>query len=177
MKKSLNALLVFAFVAVLAASLCLITPQTATAENAEECQKFEAQNITEDEGTSKELMQLAFWGKKKNPCEKNPCARNPCAKNPCAKNPCASKNTPIRKKQVTDQKKLLTYGKALWNDEKLGKVKGTSCSTCHPGGALLNSKPYPRHIKMAGDILTLDQMINFCMINPMKAKPLKWNSN
>ena len=30
--------------------------------------------------------------------------------------------------------------------------------------------------KMAGDILTLEQMINFCMINTMKAEPLKWNS-
>lgn len=30
--------------------------------------------------------------------------------------------------------------------------------------------------KMAGDILSLEQMINFCMINPMKAEPLKWNS-
>jgi cytochrome c len=29
---------------------------------------------------------------------------------------------------------------------------------------------------MADDILTLDQMINFCMKNPMKGKPLGWNS-
>ena len=29
---------------------------------------------------------------------------------------------------------------------------------------------------MAGDIVTMDQMINFCMINPMKGKPLAWNS-
>ena len=31
-------------------------------------------------------------------------------------------------------------------------------------------------MKMADDILTLDQMINFCMMNPMKGKPLSWQS-
>jgi cytochrome c len=29
---------------------------------------------------------------------------------------------------------------------------------------------------MADDTLTLDQMINFCMINPMKGKRIEWNS-
>lgn len=93
-----------------------------------------------------------------------------------SKNPCASKTKPIRKKQVTDYKKLLKYGKKLWNDKKLGKAKGTSCNTCHPNGAMLNSKPYPKFINMASEILTVDQMINFCMLNPMKTKALKWNS-
>ena len=82
---------------------------------------------------------------------------------------------PIRKWPLKNYKQVLKKGARLWNDTKLG-TSGTSCASCHPNGALLSPKPYPRHIKMTGDIVTLDQMINFCMINPMKAKPLNWNS-
>ena len=85
------------------------------------------------------------------------------------------KPKPIRENPVTDMDKLIEYSEKLWKDPKLGK-SGKSCSSCHPDGALLKPEPFPRFIKMTGDILTLEQMINFCMINPMKAEPLKWNS-
>jgi len=81
----------------------------------------------------------------------------------------------IRKYRMTDEAAVLRLGERLWTDTTLGR-SGSSCSTCHPGGALLNSRPYPKYIGMADDVLTLDQMINFCMKNPMKAKPLGWNS-
>lgn len=107
----------------------------------------------------------------------NPCAKNPCAvKNPCmAKNPCAMKPKPIRKTAITDNVKLMGMGEKLWNDTKLGK-SGVACATCHPDGKGLKKALFPKYIKMADDILTLDQMINFCMLNPMKGKPLAWNS-
>lgn len=111
----------------------------------------------------------------KNPCMKNPCGKNPCAKNPCGANPCAMKPKAIRKKAITDNAKLLEKGDKLWNDTKLG-TSGLACGTCHPDGSGLKSDPFPKYIKMANDILTLDQMIGFCMMNPMKAKPLPWNS-
>ena len=111
----------------------------------------------------------------KNPCGKNPCGKNPCAKNPCAANPCAMKPKGIRKKTITDNAKLMEMGDKLWNDTKLG-TSGMACGTCHPDGSGLKSDPFPEYIKMANDILTLDQMIGFCMMNPMKAKPLSWNS-
>ncbi len=112
-----------------------------------------------------------------NPCSmKNPCAANPCSmKNPCSAKQTSSQNVPIRNWPLKDYKKVVERGELLWNDTRLG-ASGTSCASCHPNGALLNAKPYPKHIKMTGDIVTLDQMINFCMINPMKAKPLAWNS-
>jgi hypothetical protein len=59
-------------------------------------------------------------------------------------------------------------GEKLWNDTSLSTV-GVSCGTCHPDGAGLKSEDYPRYIKMAGDVLTKTQMINFCMLNPMQA--------
>ncbi len=107
----------------------------------------------------------------------NPCAaKNPCAmKNPCAAKQSASDNVLIRKWPLKNYKKVVERGEFLWNDTRLG-TSGTSCASCHPNGALLNAKPYPKHVKMTEDIVTLDQMINFCMINPMKAKPLAWNS-
>ena len=116
-----------------------------------------------------------------NPCATNPCSmKNPCAANPCAMNPCAAKqsgekNILIRKWPLKNYKKVVARGARLWNDTSLGTA-GVSCASCHPNGALLNSKPWPKHIKMTEDIVTLDQMINFCMMNPMKAKPLAWNS-
>src|SRR3989338_9516958 len=110
--------------------------------------------------------------------EKNPCAaKNPCGmKNPCGANPCAMKPKPIRKTPITDSAKLMQMGEKLWNDTKLG-TSGMACATCHPDGKGLKNTPFPKYLKMPNDILTLDQMINFCMINPMKGKALKWNSS
>ncbi|MBI5344816.1 MAG: hypothetical protein HZB83_05695 [Deltaproteobacteria bacterium] len=102
--------------------------------------------------------------------------KNPCSKNPCmAKNPCAAKNIPIRTNPIMDPAKLKEMGEKLWADTKLG-TSGLSCGTCHPNGAGLKKEPFPKHIKMTGDIVTMDQMINFCMVNPMKGKLLAWNS-
>ena len=104
-----------------------------------------------------------------NPCAKNPC--NPCAKNPCnpcGKNPCA-KMKPIRKHAVKDEVYSLKMGEKLWSDSSIGN-SGMSCATCHPDGAGLKTEAYPRYIKMAGEVLTKTQMINFCMLNPMDGK-------
>ncbi len=113
----------------------------------------------------------------KNPCAKNACEmKNPCGlKNPCAANPCAMKATPIRKSGIRDRDKLLEMSEKLWNDKNLGK-SGMACATCHQDGKGLKKTAFPKYIKMADDILSLDQMINFCLSNPMKGKPLQWNS-
>jgi cytochrome c len=83
-------------------------------------------------------------------------------------------------------------GKALFNDPKLG-TNGTSCSSCHKDGGMvdgimgemkvkafdaLNTK-YPRYVNMMGQIdkvITLDQMVNFCIVNPMGGKALAADS-
>ena len=116
--------------------------------------------------------------------DKNPCAmKNPCSMKDKMKNPCDMKvkampaggATPVREMAIKDAAKLTRKGNALWADASLGTA-GLSCSTCHPGGAGLKSTPWPKFIAMADDTLTVDQMINFCMTNPMKAEPLAWNS-
>ena len=110
---------------------------------------------------------------------KNPC--NPCAKkmNPC--NPCeGSGKRHIRSERITDHKKLISIGEKLWNDTKLGK-SGLSCMSCHAGNENLNFDSHhgewPHNVPgMTDDILTLTQMINYCMINPMEGKQLDPNS-
>ena len=77
-------------------------------------------------------------------------------------------------------------GKALFSDPELS-TNGMSCASCHKDGGTvdgimgemkivafedLNVK-YPRYMSMMGQIdkvITLDQMVNFCVVNPMAGK-------
>jgi cytochrome c len=74
--------------------------------------------------------------------------------------------------------KAVKLGKKLWNDPKLG-TSGLSCNSCHANGMQLNLDkvgPFPHYVAMPNDVVTLDQMINYCMINPMKADAFHWKS-
>jgi hypothetical protein len=129
-----------------------------------------------------------------NPCGTNPCsvknACNPC--NPCAvKQPCqpcgaqpcqpcgaAMKVKPIRAEKIKTLDEAIRYGKKLWKDPSFGS-SGLSCNSCHEAGKTYTRtvlQPYPHFVNMPNDVVTLDQMINFCMINPMKADPLPYDS-
>lgn len=74
-------------------------------------------------------------------------------------------------------------GEKLFNDKKLS-TNGMSCATCHAShGAYQASfaQPYPHIVAMAKEqlgrkIVHLDEMIQACMVMPMEAKPLPWNS-
>jgi cytochrome c len=74
-------------------------------------------------------------------------------------------------------------GEKLFNDTKLS-TNGMSCASCHANhGSYSNSfaKPYPHTVAMARDQLGrkkvyLDEMIQACMVMPMAAKPLPWDS-
>jgi len=75
-------------------------------------------------------------------------------------------------------------GKKLWNDKSLGK-SGLACSTCHVNHyASMQptfAKPYPHYVKMAHDragmkAVKASEMVQLCMVVPMKAEPLGWNS-
>ncbi len=108
-----------------------------------------------------------------NPC--NPC--NPCSKKTGSKGDAKKQ---IRAKHITDYKKLVAMGKKMWNDESLND-SGMSCMTCHADHENLNLDKYhglwPHNVKgMTDDIVTLSQMINYCLINPMESKPLDYNS-
>ena len=113
-----------------------------------------------------------------NPCAANPCAANPCAANPCAANPCAAGPIPIRKPAFKSFQQAADLGKKMWSDESLG-TSGLACLSCHADYEMLNldrNQNFPHFVKMTNDVVTLDQMINYCMINPMKGKQFEKNS-
>jgi cytochrome c len=125
----------------------------------------------------------------------NPCAAraNPCAaKNPrAARNPCgATKVDPrlvIRPKGTRlaagGHAEMLKLGERLFKDTKLS-TNGLSCQSCHVNGAAFNAsfaKPYPHSVAMAKSQagisrVTLDEMVQFCLVVPMATKPLPWDS-
>lgn len=141
-----------------------------------------------------------------SPCRANPCAprssrMNPCAaKNPCAaRNPCTAGNpcaAAMGKMDATsvmrpasyhpyrgDQAELVRYGKRLFGDTRLSS-NGMSCLTCHTGNGAFQAtfaQPYPHYVQMTEEragvkAVHLDEMVQFCLVVPMAAKPLPWNS-
>lgn len=82
-----------------------------------------------------------------------------------------------------DRAELVAAGEALWSDNSLGEA-GVSCASCHVGGAQFKDtfkQPYPHRVAMADKMSGLpsidaEQMVQFCMIVPMKGEPLGWDS-
>ena len=133
----------------------------------------------------------------KNPCAANPCAaKNPCAaENPCAATPCAARN-PCAVKRPDDYAPgydeagdnapgLIAQGKALFQDESLSS-NGLSCASCHGidediAYQATFSSPYPHPVAMGEDLygmsmLHADEMVQVCLLNPMAASTLGWDS-
>lgn len=132
-----------------------------------------------------------------NPCAAktlNPCAanRNPC--NPCMAltNPCGGTQVdPSRFKQPRglslaggQRSELVRLGKKLWNDRNLG-TSGLACATCHVDNyGQMNASfatPYPHRVAMPAQQagvseVSAAEMVNFCMIVPMRDEPLDWSS-
>jgi len=115
---------------------------------------------------------------KHNPCSMkkmaNPC--NPCSMkaNPCSMNPCSSGKQLTRPHAFNSFQEAVDMGKKMWNDDTLG-TSGVACLSCHADFDLLNlekNQNFPHYVKLVGDVVTLDQMINYCMLNPMAGKEL-----
>jgi thiosulfate dehydrogenase len=88
----------------------------------------------------------------------------------------------------SELKQAITRGSSLFVDESLG-TNGMSCNSCHADGGTKPGKmgdmeippfknvgdKYPGYFKMAGKVMTLDQVINFCVTTPMEGKALAWD--
>lgn len=83
-----------------------------------------------------------------------------------------------------DGEDLVAIGKKLWSDPSLSKKGKVSCNTCHIANAAFKKtfeEPYPHMVRMAKskgglDSITAEQMVQFCMVVPMKTDPLPWDS-
>lgn len=120
-----------------------------------------------------------------NPC--NPCAMqnaNPCSPNAVAgerddgRMTDANGRAMLREHAFKSFRQAADNGAAMWKDESLGKA-GVACMSCHSGYDRLNfdrNQNFPHYVEMVGDVVSLDQMINYCMLNPMQGKPFAADS-
>jgi len=81
--------------------------------------------------------------------------------------------------------KSVERGKALFNDKSLG-TNGMTCNTCHPEGGTKDAGKvkafdnlackYPKYWEgMSNTVMTLTQVVQWCIVNPLKGKPLAWD--
>lgn len=86
--------------------------------------------------------------------------------------------------------KAVENGKTLFNDKTLG-TSGMTCNSCHmEGGTKDNPEEmmgmkmdafdnlgalYPQFVPMAGKVMTLAGMVNFCIVKPLGGEALAWD--
>jgi cytochrome c len=78
---------------------------------------------------------------------------------------------------------LIKEGEQLWNDRSLS-TNGLACGICHLNNGNFNAsfiQPYPHQVtrpaQMAGLAkVALDEMVQFCLVQPMASTPLPWES-
>ena len=83
---------------------------------------------------------------------------------------------------------MVDKGMKLFMDPKLGTTD-MSCNSCHiemgkakkdgPMGAKPlagRTRSFPKFVPMTKRVVTLDQMTQFCIVNPMKGTALPWDS-
>lgn len=71
--------------------------------------------------------------------------------------------------------KAVDQGYKLFHDPKLGTT-GQSCDMCHPDGANTHPETYPKYQTQIKKVITLGEMINWCIINPLKGEALPLDS-
>jgi thiosulfate dehydrogenase len=75
-----------------------------------------------------------------------------------------------------EEKKWVEEGyKAYHSAKALGGTIGISCDMCHPDGANTHPETYPKFQAKTKKVALLRDMINWCIENPLKGKPLAEN--
>lgn len=69
-----------------------------------------------------------------------------------------------------ETEKLVLDGARIFHDAKaLGGTVGVSCDMCHPDAANTHPETYPKFQVQMGRVALLRDMINWCLINPIRA--------
>jgi thiosulfate dehydrogenase len=72
-----------------------------------------------------------------------------------------------------EQDKWIAEGyKNYHNAQALGGTIGISCDMCHPDGSNTHPETYPKFQTQTKKVALLRDMINWCIENPLKGKPL-----
>jgi DNA phosphorothioation-dependent restriction protein DptG len=66
---------------------------------------------------------------------------------------------------------VVAEGEKLFHSSKLGN-NTVSCDQCHPNATNTHPETYPKFQKQIGKVVTLSEMINWCLRNPLEGKPL-----
>ncbi|MCB2182452.1 MAG: hypothetical protein KQH63_10530 [Desulfobulbaceae bacterium] len=66
---------------------------------------------------------------------------------------------------------VVKKGRQVFTDPALG-TNGVVCAQCHPNAANTHPETYPKFQKQIGRVVTLGEMINFCIRNPLEGKDL-----
>lgn len=68
---------------------------------------------------------------------------------------------------------VVKRGKDLFHDSKrLGGTTGISCDMCHPDASNTHPETYPKYQVQLGRVALLRDMINWCIQNPVRGKPI-----
>ena len=69
--------------------------------------------------------------------------------------------------------KAVAEGNRIFHDAKaFGGTVGISCDMCHPNAANTHAETYPKYQVQLQRVALLRDMINWCIENPTKGKPL-----
>jgi len=72
-----------------------------------------------------------------------------------------------------ETEKFVAEGRRVFHDAKaFGGTIGVSCDMCHPDGANTHPETYPKFQVQLGRVALLRDMINWCIQNPTRGKPL-----
>ena len=67
---------------------------------------------------------------------------------------------------------VVKQGEKLFHSGELGR-NGVSCDQCHPNGANTHPETFPKFQKQLGRVVTLFEMINWCILNPLEGEPME----
>ena len=69
--------------------------------------------------------------------------------------------------------KFVAEGKEIFHSaDKLGGTIGISCDMCHPDASNTHPETYPKYQTQLQRVALLRDMINWCIENPVKGKPM-----
>ena len=66
---------------------------------------------------------------------------------------------------------VVMEGEKVFHSPKLGSNK-VSCDQCHPNAANTHPETYPKFQQQIGKVVSLFEMVNWCIRNPLEGDPL-----
>jgi cytochrome c len=66
---------------------------------------------------------------------------------------------------------VVKQGRAAFTDPSLGS-NGVVCAQCHPNAANTHPETYPKFQKQLGKVISLWEMVNWCLRNPLEGQAL-----